>query len=321
MRFAGGRTVITSIVSSYFADKVPRLAAALSYYTVFSVAPLLVIAISIAGLVLGAEAARGQISHEIQGLVGKQSAEAIEAMIEHSSKPSSSIIAASIGLLTLFFGAMGVFGELQDSLNTIWEVKAKPGAGIRGFLRSRFLSFAMVFGIGFLLLVSLLLSAGLGAVNGYLQSLWPELAHVLSVANIVVSFALVTVLFALIYKVLPDVHLRWSDVWIGAAATSALFSVGKSLIGWYLGNSAIGSTYGSVGSLVVFLIWIYFSSQAFLVGAEFTKAFARTYGSHVRPKSNARWVTDQERGQEGLPPVAPAVKPGTDDGPGHIAPV
>ncbi|MBA2482763.1 MAG: YihY/virulence factor BrkB family protein [Planctomycetes bacterium] len=319
MRFKGTWTLVRSVFSSYFADKVPRMAAALSYYTVFSVAPLLVIAIAMAGFFLGDEAARGQISQQIQGLVGQQSADAIETMVKASSKPSASLIASIIGIVTLLFGATGVFGELQDSLNTIWEVKPKP-MGVKGFLKNRFLSFTMVLGIGFLLLVSLLLSAGIAALNMYIQALWPDVARVMAFASVIVSFALITVLFALIFKVLPDVRLRWSDVWIGAAGTSALFSIGKYLIGLYIGNSGVGSTYGAVGSLVVFLIWIYFSSQAFLIGAEFTKAFARIYGSQGLPKAHARPVTNEERAQQGLAPSERNPSGGNSASSGRIAP-
>ncbi len=303
MLVKGSATVLKDIYNAYFEDRVPRMAAALSYYTVFSVAPLLVIAIAIAGLLFGHEAASGQISSQLQGLVGKLGAEAIEGMVQGASKRGSSVLATVVGIATLMFGATGVFGELQDSLNTIWQVRPKPGRSMRSFVRTRFLSFAMVFGVGFLLLVSLLLSAGLSAIGAYLTQLWPAMKAALGVTNVVVSFGLITVLFAMIYKLLPDVRLKWSDVWIGAAATSALFSIGKFAIGLYIGNGAVASGYGAVGSLAVFLIWIYFSSQAFLLGAEFTRAYARTFGSHVSPKPGAQWVA-------GTSPSAPAVTGG-----------
>ena len=265
--------------SEWSEDKASRLAAALAYYTIFSIAPLLIIAIAVAGLAFGQEAARGQLDRQIQGLVGQQSAELIQTMVESASKPTSGIIATVIAIATILFGASGLFGQLQDALNTIWEVEPKPGRGILGIIKDRFLSFTMVLGIGFLLLVSLVLSALLSALDPYLTDLLPGSIYLLQILNFVISFGVITLLFAMIYKILPDVKIAWSDVWIGAAVTSLLFALGKFLIGLYLGNSSAGSAYGAAGSLVILLLWIYYSAQILLFGAEFTQVYAKKYGS------------------------------------------
>jgi membrane protein len=228
--------LLKDTVTEWQEDKVSLWAAALAYYTIFSIAPLLLIAISIAGAVFGEEAARGEVVDQIRGLVGQQGAEAIQAMIQNTQKPGSGgTIATIVGIVTLLFGASGVFGQLQDALNTIWEVKPKPGQGIKSFLQSRFLSFAMVLVIGFLLLVSLVLSAGLALVGNFFNRLLPDLVIVSQLINFLISFGVITVLFAAIYKFLPDVHAPWKDLWVGSIVTALLFNVGKYLIGLYLG--------------------------------------------------------------------------------------
>lgn len=263
-------------------DKASRLAAALSYYTVFSLAPLLIIAIAIAGAFFGEEAAKGEIIGQIQGLVGKDGAEVIQTAIENASQSESEgSIASIISIVALLFGASGVFAELQDALNTVWEIDAKPEAGIGGFIRKRFLSFAMILGIGFLLLVSLVISATLSGINHFTSSLIPGFDPLWQVANFIVSFGIITLLFAMIYKFLPDVKITWSDVWIGAAITALLFAIGKSLIGLYLGQSSFSSTYGAAGSIVIILVWAYYSAQILFFGAEFTQVYARRYGSQI----------------------------------------
>ncbi len=270
------------------------MAAALSYYTVFSLAPLLVIAVAVAGLVFGEKSARDQIGGQFHHLVGEQGGALIQGMIEHARDPAASLVATLIGLVTLLIGAMGVFGELQDSLNTIWEVRTRPGKTIRGLIRSRLLSFAMVFGIGFLLLVSLVISAGiaaLGALLGTSSTVWQTMA---SWSDSGISFVAVGLLFAGAFKLLPDVSVRWRDVWFGALVTSLLFIAGKYLIGLYLGSSAIASTYGAMGSLAVLLIWIYYSSQVFLIGALFTRTRALFSGAPLRPTRDAEWLPDRE---------------------------
>ncbi len=293
--------LIQETIAEWNEDKASRLAAALAYYTVFSLAPLLIIAIAIAGFVFGETAAQNQIVGQIQGLVGREAAEAIQTMILNASRPGAGTIATIVGVITLLFGASGLFGQLQDALNTIWEVTPRPDRGIRGIVQDRFWSFTMVLGTGFLLLVSLILSAVLTGVATYLQSLVPGLIEVWQIVNIVVSFTVVTFLFALIYKVIPDAKIAWSDVWIGAIVTSLLFSVGRYLIGLYLGSSAIGSAYGAAGSLVILLVWVYYSAQILLLGAEFTQVYARRFGSRIQPAKNAMPVSEASRLKQGLP--------------------
>lgn len=282
-------------------DKASRLAAALAYYTAFSIAPLLIIAIAIAALVFGEEASQRQIVGQIQGLVGRDGAEAIQTMIVNSRKPTEGIIATLISIGLLFFGASNLFSQLQDALNTIWEVEPKPGLGVKGIVKSRFLSFTMVLGIGFLLLVSLILSAVLAALGNYLGNLLPEFQLFWSIVNFFISFSVISLLFALIFKFLPDVKIAWGDVGIGAVITALLFTIGKTLIGLYLGNSSIGSTYGAAGSFVVLLLWVNYSAQILLFGAEFTQVYANKYGSQIVPAKNAVPLTEKARVQQGIP--------------------
>jgi membrane protein len=267
----------------------------------FSIAPLLLIAISVAGLIFGEEAARGQVVTQIQGMVGREGGEAIEGAIQNASKPSTSILATIIGLATLFLGASGVFGQLKDALNTIWEVKPKPGRGILATIKERFLSFTMVLGVGFLLLTSLVISAALAALGTFMSGLLPGLDILWQVVNFVISFAVVTLLFALIYKVLPDVKIAWRDVWIGAAVTALLFTIGKFLLGLYLGNASVGSAYGAAGSLLVILVWIYYSAQILFFGAEFTQVYAKRQGRVLEPEANVVPLTEEARAQQGMP--------------------
>ncbi len=283
-------------------DKVSRLAAALAYFTIFSIAPLLIIAISVAAIFFGEEAARGQIVGQIQGLMGQEGASAIESMIANANQMEGGVISTIIGIVILLFGASGVFGQLQDALNTIWEVAPRPGQGVMTFLRSRFLSFGMVLVIAFLLLVSLVISAAIVGVSSYMTEVAPAMGVLWEGINFLVSFGVITLLFALIYRVLPDVRIAWGDVWIGAAVTALLFTIGRTLIGLYLGNAAVGSAYGAAGSLVVLLIWIFYSAQILLFGAEFTQVYARRYGSHIRPASFAVPLTTGDRVQQGIPP-------------------
>lgn len=268
-------------------DKASRLAAALAYYTIFSIAPLLIIVIAIAGAVFGEEAARGQIVGQIQGLIGREGAEFIEAAIQNANKPQTGAIASIISFLVLILGATGLFTELQDSLNTIWEVKPKPGRGILNIFRQRFLSFAMVIGIGFLLLVSLVISTALTALVTYFSNMIPGVDFIWQIVNFILSFAITTLLFGSIFKVLPDVKITWSDVLIGSVITSILFSIGRFLLGQYLGNGSFGSTYGAAGSLVVILAWVNYAAQILFFGAEFTQVYARRYGSGIVPNKNA----------------------------------
>ena len=281
-------------------DKASRLAAALAYYTVFSLAPLLIIVIAIAGSVFGEEAARGAIVEQIQGLVGRAGAEVIQAAIQNASKPAEGTIASVISVIVLIFGASGVFAELQDALNTVWEVQPKPGRGVVNVIRNRFLSFSMVLGIGFLLLVSLVVSAILAALVNFVGNAVPGVSILLQLVNFIFSFVVTTLLFGLIYKVLPDVKIAWSDVWIGAALTSLLFSIGRFLLGVYLGNSSFGSTYGAASSLVIILAWVYYAAQILFLGAEFTQVYARRYGSQIVPDEHAMPITEEARAEQGM---------------------
>ncbi len=275
--------LIKETFSEWTRHNAPKLGAALAYYTVLALAPLVIVVIAVIGLAFGHEAAQGQIMAQIQGMVGTQGAEAIQTVVANASKPSSGIVASLLGLLTLFFGASGVFVELRDSLNRIWEVPPKPDAGIWSMIRERFLSFGMVLAIGFVLLVSLLLSAALAAAGAFVSGFLPIPAWVLEIANSVLSLLVFIALFALIYMVLPETDIAWTDTLLGAAVTSILFTIGKYLIGLYLGTATIASTYGAAGSLVIVLIWVYYSAQVFFFGAEFTHVYALRYGSH-RPK-------------------------------------
>lgn len=288
MRLRTGVRLIKETIAEWNQDNVPLLAAALAYYTLFSLAPLLLIAIAIAGAVFGEEAARGEIVGQIQGLVGREGAAAIEAMLQNTQKPGSGgTIATLVSVAVLLFGASGVFGQLQTALNTIWEVKPQPGRGLKSFVQARFLSFAMVLVIGFLLLVSLVLSTVLSALGHLLTGWVSDYVGLGNLLNFLLSFAVITVLFAAIYKFLPDAEMAWRNLWMGAAATALLFNIGKFLLGLYLGNSGVGSAYGAAGSLVVLLVWVFYSAQILLIGAEFTQVYSKYRGTPVRPAKHA----------------------------------
>ena len=274
-------------------DKASRLAAALAYYTIFSIAPLLMIAIAVAGAVFGEEAARGEIVTQIQGLVGEAGATVVQTALANVNQTKTGIVGTCIGVVTLLLGATGLFGEMQDALNTIWAVAPKPGQGIWVLIRRRLISFSMVLGIGILLLLSIFLSTALAAFSSFMNSWIPGLATGLSILNFVVSFGLMTLLFAMIYVILPDVKIAWKDVLVGAATTAFLFTIGRTLLSMYLGSAAVSSTFGAASSLAVLLVWIYYSAQVFFLGAEFTQVYARKYGSEIIPASNAISVTTE----------------------------
>jgi membrane protein len=278
-------------------DKVPRHGAALAYYTVLSLVPLLVVIIAMIGLIFGREAAQGYIVEQIGSLVGPQSAQAIKEMIQRASQPSTGVMATLVATVTLLAGASGVFAQLQDSLNSLWGVEPKEGRGIWGVIRDRFISVGALLGTGFLLLVSLVLSAAVSALGKWFGGRLPAPEVVLQALELVISLCVVTGLFALIFKVLPDVHIAWSDVWIGAFLTALLFTIGKFAIGLYLGKSDVGSAYGAAGSLVILLVWVYYSAQILLFGAEFTQVYANTLGSRIVPSENAV-VADPTKAKE-----------------------
>jgi membrane protein len=268
-------------------DKAPRLGASLSYYTIFSLAPVLLLVIAIAGLVVGGEAAEGRIVTELSGLLGADAAKAIQEMLRKSNDRDAGIVATVVGAVTLVVGATGVMIELQDALNVVWKVVTKPGRGLKGILRDRLLSFGIVLCLGFLLLVSLVLSAAVTYLDSVIGSFIPGCVVVGYVLSYGVSLGIVAVLFAAIFKVLPDVKIAWRDVWIGALVTSALFHLGKLGISLYIGKASVASSFGAAGSLAVLLVWVYYSSQIVLFGAEFTRVFANEYGSRVVPDDNA----------------------------------
>lgn len=280
-------------------DKASRLAAALAYYTVFSIAPLLLIAIAIVGFIFGQEAAQGQITGQLSGLVGSQVAEIIQGLVNSASQGGGGV--SILNIVILLFGASGVFVQLQEALNTIWEVQPKPGQGIRQILQTRLVSFSMILVIGFLLLVSLVLSTTLAAVGNFAGGLLPGFGFLWQLLNFVVSFGVITLLFAAMYKILPDATIAWNDVWIGAGITALLFTIGKWLLGLYLGIASVGSAFGAAGSLVALLIWVYYSAQILFFGAEFTQVYAKRYGSRIQPAANAVGMSEVVRADQGRP--------------------
>lgn len=268
-------------------DKVPRLGAALAFYSMLSIGPLLLIVIAMAGLAFGRDAVSHYIFAEIRGLIGDAGAAAIQTILANSSNPKANYVATLIGLVTLIVSATSFFAQLQDALNVIWNVEERESGHWTWFIKKRLLSFVIILGVGFLLLMALVISAALSAISTFFGGLIP-ITFVLHLINELISFTVITLLFAMIYKVLPDVHIKWSDVWIGAAITALLFTFGKLLIGLYLGQSAFSSTYGAAGSLIVVLVWIYYSTQIFFLGAEFTQVYTRYMGSQIILKKGRR---------------------------------
>ncbi|RQW80786.1 MAG: YihY/virulence factor BrkB family protein [Methanothrix sp.] len=275
--------LLMKVYNDWSDDKASRLAAALAFYTILSLAPILVIVIAIAGFAFGAPVVREEIANAIQNLVGRDGADAIKMVMENAAMPGHNTIAETAGLLVLIFGAAEVFIQLKDSLNDVWDVKPRLDQGILGTIREYFFSLSMVVGIGFLLLVSLVVSAALSAFGVFIGAHLPHNDILLRIINFNISFAVTTFIFALTYKVVPDARIAWSDVWTGAGVTALLFIVGKFLIGLYIFYSAEGLAYGAAGSLVVLMIWVYYSAQIFLMGAEFTKVYAEKFGSRIKP--------------------------------------
>jgi membrane protein len=292
--------LIRETFAEWSEDKAPRLGAALAYYGVFSLAPLLVIAVAVAGLVFDPAEAERAVLSQLGGLVGTSGADLVGTMLAAARKPGAGLVASLLGVVGLVFGAMGAFAQLQDAMNTIWEVKPKPDQGLVGMLRNRIFSLTMVLTVGFLLLVSLVISTALSAVGNWVGGWLPQTEWLLGLINFVISLGAITVLFALMFKYVPDVKMAWSDVWLGAVVTAVLFTVGKTAIGIYLGNAGVTSTYGAAGSLVVLLLWVYYSAQVFFLGAEFTQVYANQYGSRVAPDDDALPISETERQQEGL---------------------
>jgi membrane protein len=292
MRWQEAWTIAKETALDWNEDDASRLAASLAFYTLLSLAPLLIIVVAVAGMVLGPEAARGQIAAELGSFVGREAAKGVQAVLASARSPAGGTIGTIVGSVVLFVGASGVFGELQFALNQIWEVKAKPGRGIVGEIRDRFFSFTMVLGVAFLLLVSLVLSAAVSAAGHLFAGALPGGELLWQLLSFLLSFGMVTVLFALIFKIVPDVEIRWSDVWAGAAMTALLFTVGKSLLGVYLGKASFNSSYGAAGSLVVLVVWVYYSAQILFLGAEFTQVQARRRGRPLKPTAKAIAVAE-----------------------------
>lgn len=280
-------SLLKEAAEDWDSDDASSLAAALACYTLLSIAPLMVVAVSIGGMLFGKEAARGQIAGELGSIVGTEAAQAIQSIAANAKDPAPGIVSTVVGIVVLLLGASGVFIELHSALNRIWEVQPKPGRGVLGFMRDRLFSFAMVLAVAFLLLVSLVLSAALSAVGHFFQQSLPGGEFIWQVINFLVSLGVTTFLFALIYKYVPDAVIRWRDVWLGATVTAVLFSVGKLLLALYIGKSSFSSSFGAAGSLVALVVWVYYSSQIVFLGAEFTQAWARHFGGRIRPTENA----------------------------------
>jgi membrane protein len=272
-------TLTKAAASSWVDDYAQSMGAALAYYTMLSIAPFLVIVISLAGLIFGVEAARGEIAAQLQALMGREGAEAVQSLLESASRPAEGVPAAIAGLVLLLVGATSVFAELQDSLDRIWRAPRRTRMGIWQLLRTRLLSFGTIAGISFLMMVSLAVSAALAAIGKVWGPRFADWQGLVAAANVLFSYLLTAAVFAMIYKVMPRAKVAWSDVAIGAGVTALLFTIGKSLIGLYLGRSGLTSAFGAAGSLVVVMVWVYYSAQIFLLGAEFTWAYALTFGS------------------------------------------
>ncbi len=285
MKFNAILPLLKSSFTDWNSDNAPRLGAALAFYTILSISPLVILVVAIVSLVFDRSSAQAHLLSQVQSLVGPDGRAAVQTMLASGQKASSGIFATVIGLLTLVFGASGVFGELRSALNTIWDAKPKNTSGLWGMLRERFFSFGMVMSVGFVLLVSLLASAGLAAMTKFFSGLLPIPSFVLGAFNFLVSFAGIAVLFAFILKYVPETKVEWSDVRVGAVATALLFTIGKSLLGLYLGKASPGSAYGAAGSLVVMVVWVYYSAQIFFFGAEFTHVYALSKRSQDLPAS------------------------------------
>ena len=268
-------------------DNAPRLGAALAFYSMLSLGPLLLLILTGTGFVFGEDAARGQIIGQIEGLVGHEGASIIQQVLASTASTKGGILATLLGLATLLLGASGVFGQLQEAMNAVWNVAPKKGGGFKKLIMRRFFSFTMVIGTGFLLLISLVVSAGLAAMGQFSLGFLPGAAFLWQVVNQLVGFGVITGLFAILFKYVPDARIEWRDVWIGAAITAALFTVGKLAIGLYLGHSAFSSTYGAAGSLVVLLVWVYYSAQIMFFGAEFAQVYATYKGRAIKPRAGA----------------------------------
>ena len=299
-RAAAIPAIFWTAAKAWWDDDAIRLGASLAYYTLFALAPILLVATAVAGIVFGAEAARGQIVGQLDQLVGPDGARAVQSLLEGASHRRAGMLASVLGGITFLVAATGAFLELQSALNTIWRVKPNPRANVRGFVLDRLRSFGLVVAIGFLLMVSLAVTASLAAFNAWLAHRSPSIPLAWSGVNALASVVVTTALFALLYRFLPDVRLRWRDVTTGAFVTAILFTIGQQLIGLYLGQSSVSSSYGAAGSVMILLLWVYYSCQILLFGAEFTRVYAQRHGANARPESYAK--TDIE--SQGVEPAA-----------------
>jgi membrane protein len=287
--------VLKDTVREWIDDNAARVAASLAFYTLLSLAPLVILTIAIAGVVMGEDTARDRIIYEVGQLVGPEGAKTVNAVVASAHQSNDGVLSTVIGLIVLFVGASGVFGELQYAMNTIWGVKPKQSSGLMLLVRERVFSFAMVIAVAFLLLVSLVVSAVLSGIGRFMAGSLPGGDTVWQVVNVVLSIGIITALFGLIFKVVPDVEVRWRDVWVGALATAILFTVGKQLLGIYLGESSVASAYGAAGSIVALVVWVYYSSQLVFFGAEFTQVYARANGRTITPSKHAEFVDAADR--------------------------
>lgn len=288
--------LIKKVAQEYGEDRVPQLAASIAYFTIFSLAPLLVLVVSVAGFIFDQDQARVALLGQMETLVGPEGATFIDGLMESAGREQSGGVATALGFGVMLFGATGAFVALHEALNRIWGARDLQINGALDFVRKRFLSFTLVLGTGFLLLVSLVVNTVLAFLGDWVSNYLPGTDAVLFIVNWIISFGLITVLFAMIFKILPDVHVRWRDVWIGAVVTTLLFNLGKEAIGLYLGNSAVGSTYGAAGALALLLIWVYYSAQVLLIGAEFTQVYARMRGAPFLPvKPNVQIPDDSQQ--------------------------
>lgn len=280
-------SLLKETFSEFMADKATRLSAALAYYSVFSLAPLLIIAIAIAGAVFGEDAARGAIEYQLTDAIGGDAARVVQDMVKAAYLEDKSVLMTVVGVAILLVTASVVFAQLKDAMNTVWGIDVKPGRAVKGFLKSRLLALSMVPVIGFLLLVSLGITTATATATNWLGNSLPVPGFIFQTLSLLVSLGVVTVLFALIFKILPDADIRWGDVWFGALITAVLFTIGKLLLGLYLGREGAASAYGAAGALILLLSWVYYSANILMLGAEFTQVYARRSGRRIEPKKNA----------------------------------
>lgn len=304
MRFPGLKYILIlfwKTVPEYIERNIPQFGAALAFYTIFAIAPLFLISLALAGLWFGDKAASHELFGQLAKLVGNNGAQALQNLVAAANRPHAGILATAIGLATLFIGATSVFVQLQDSLNAVWNVRRIPGRGFRHFIVDRLLSFAMMGAIAFLLLVSLVLNAVLSGIGKFMHGIVPGNEIILQIVNFFVSLCIITLLFAAIFKILPDVKIRWRDVWIGALSTALLFDFGKFLLGFYLGRSTLASAYGAAGSFIIVLMWVYYSAQILLFGAKYTQLYANKFGSQFQLKEGVEeincWTMPPEKKQ------------------------